>query len=194
MRALKLVLFTLLFPVVGQAQTSCSADVPKEICKVVTTAMFPLDHQILKGTSIPVELVTADEYQKRFNAYQEEGNKNDKEIIFPICDKDGMNTPRCVAVREKYFAGMPVVGYTHSRVMLNHLFEGVTFLRDRPVSTHPDRILLSTEACLGLGKQLPPDKNGIVRFAPGDFEVEATFRTATFIIGFIAGAFASTFD
>lgn len=194
MRKILLVLSVFaLFATTASGQTRCSPKISPVECSVVADLMKPLDHQVLPGVSIPVELVTPEEYEKQLADYYEEGKRNDENILYPAC-KDTQSL-KCYEAAREYFAAIPIAGVTHWRVNKARNWTGLSFIRNKPTDPVPGKILISRDACLALGKTIPiPKTSNQVRFGPPEFDADTIFRLERYIAGYIDGVISGHFD
>ena len=186
---LTLLALTLLSAVSSPAQVSCSAKIPAETCKVVTEAFALLDHQIVPGTSYPVEVLAPNEYKQRMAAFDEDDTKHISEIG-RVCDgKDNLNTERCQVFLNTFFTN--VLGMGHSRLFWNAFDRNVAFVRDTPNSRSPDRIVLSTDSIDEHKEVCEKDNKGQslckIVIVHDQVSIDGVYITLRFIIGFICG-------
>jgi hypothetical protein len=151
-------------------QTSCSPSVPTNVCKAVADYTNTLlDHKVLAGTSLSLEVLAPDEFAKRLGRV----NKEDEEL--------GLRCGNCPA---------PYVGAPKYQRFENSWDSKVMFLRpQRTRDPFPKFIVVSTEEFEGI----MPDKNGKI-VSDGKFDLYNVFQFGRFIGAYYAGMRAVLLD
>src|SRR5271156_4421993 len=164
------------------AQVSCSPNVSKAECAAVAQGLnLVVDHGVLRGVGIPVELVTPAEYKKRLADTKEQESR---ELGFAGGLDNAASHPNQFS---PYFR--------HS--LTNIWSDTTTFFRDKPNSRFVSVILISTEAFEGV-ELYPitegPGKGGSGVRSDGHFDRSKVDSVGSFIAGFLAGTMGTMFD
>jgi hypothetical protein len=154
-----------LSPTMSVAQVSCSPDVTAEMCKEVAINLSPLmDHGVLKGKAIPVELVTAKEYKKRMEDLQKDELAGD------------VRCTDCFSIVRRH-------------ALYNNYSDNIAFLRESTATKLPQRVLISSDVFEAFSIQR--DANDKAVFKPNEkFELSSVSIAATFITGYIIGCYS----
>ena len=159
-------LFALLvFPATSAAQVSCSPDVKVEVCKGVASNLSPLmDHGVLKGKAITVELVTAKEYKKRMEDLHKDEQAGD------------IRCADCFSIVRRH-------------ALYNNYSDNIAFLRESTATKLPQRVLISSDVFEGFS--IERDAKDKVVFKPnGKFDISTVSIASIFITGYIVGCYS----
>jgi hypothetical protein len=123
-----------------------------------------MDHGVLKGKAIPVELVTAKEYKKRMEDLQKD------ELAGDIRCAD------CFSIVRRH-------------ALYNNYSDNVTFLRESTATKLPQRVLISSDVFEGFS--IERDAKDKAVFKPnGRFDISTVSITSSFITGYIIGCYS----
>jgi hypothetical protein len=176
------VFVVLLFGSGVTAQVSCSPNVSKETCTSVAQDLnIVVDHGVLRGVAIPVELVTPAEYKKRLADTKEQESR----------ELDYAGGIDKAATHPDQFSPF----YRHT--LANVWSDNITFFRNKPSTNFVSAILISTEAFDGV-ETYPitegPGKGGSGVRGNGQFDSSKVYPVGSFIAGYVAGTVGTMFD
>lgn len=176
-------IISVLVPASAVAQVSCSSDIQTTMCKEVSKFLNPmLDHSLVKYKAIPLELVGAVEYKKRLNDFARDERRGDE-----VCAHATGGVSAIAACLGRTFS----MNSPHS--LGNSPSEDITFVRDSPTTTLPDRVLISSEAFEEQTVSVDNNTN-TVKFIPnGHFDASRITESGYVIMGYIAGSYAQYF-
>jgi hypothetical protein len=166
---LLIVLAILSFTAGAKAQVSCSPSVAPQMCKAVADFVNPLlNHTILQGVSISVELLSAEEFNKRRDQIQKE---------------DGDLGMRCGGCSPAY------PGAPKYQEFVNVWDTNLLFLREKDGrGPFPTKVVASSEEFEGV-----TIKDGKV-VSDGHFAPDTISRFASFMSGYYGGLEAAAMD
>ncbi|MGA7640081.1 MAG: hypothetical protein WCB00_24325 [Candidatus Acidiferrales bacterium] len=171
-----------LFASGAMGQVSCSPNVSKEMCVAVAEFMTPLlDHGVLHGVAIPMEIVTPAEYAKRL-ADMKEQEKRELDYAGGL-DKAALHTDQFSPY------------YRHT--LTNLWSEDTTFFRDKPSSPFVSAILVSSVEFEGVEAYTITEGagKGTTGFrSNGRFEPKNVYSVGSFIMGYLCGTMGRMWD